>query len=195
MLRIRRQLQQFPGARARDRAHVKASRLPGECHHACTSTDFGAPPGAPFLGFTLVVGATLSVMERLFGVSPYSARMPSPSVELNRLYGARYRAKNREALNEKKRLYKADLRARNLAIIREGKSQPCTDCRQTFHFAAMDFDHIGTDKISNVAHMTTASVEALLAEIAKCEVVCANCHRIRTWLRNQQTSGAEAPEV
>lgn len=69
------------------------------------------------------------------------------------------------------------------------KRGPCTDCKQTFHPVAMDFDHRdGTQKTFDIAHMVswTMSAEAtILAEIAKCDLVCANCHRIRTYHRQR----------
>jgi hypothetical protein len=47
----------------------------------------------------------------------------------------------------------------------------------------MDFDHLG-DKIAEVSLMVpTYGTKSLLAEVAKCDVVCANCHRIRTYER------------
>jgi hypothetical protein len=47
----------------------------------------------------------------------------------------------------------------------------------------MDFDHVRGEKQSNVASLVgmSASEERLRAEIAKCDVVCANCHRERTY--------------
>ena len=46
----------------------------------------------------------------------------------------------------------------------------------------MDFDHGQSEKIDDVARLVMGGSETkLLAEIAKCEVVCANCHRERTW--------------
>ena len=48
----------------------------------------------------------------------------------------------------------------------------------------MQFDHIGTDKISSVSRLVSGrSRQAVLDEIEKCELVCANCHSIRTWHR------------
>ena len=65
-----------------------------------------------------------------------------------------------------------------LAII---KDRPCMDCGKLYHFSAMDFDHKnGLNKRYNVANMVGYSKENILAEIAKCDIVCANCHRIRT---------------
>jgi hypothetical protein len=47
----------------------------------------------------------------------------------------------------------------------------------------MDFDRIGlkTGEVSKFVY--TYSTERLVAEIARCDVVCANCHRIRTQAR------------
>jgi len=41
------------------------------------------------------------------------------------------------------------------------------------------------EKKDNIATMVnkTYSLETLREELAKCEVVCANCHRVRTYLR------------
>lgn len=70
-------------------------------------------------------------------------------------------------------------------IVRKAKEVPCADCGQSYPPVVMDFDHLG-DKVANVSRLVTAgSVKNLVAEIAKCEVVCSNCHRIRTWNRGQ----------
>jgi hypothetical protein len=57
----------------------------------------------------------------------------------------------------------------------------CVDCGYNEHAEALDFDHVNGDKVCDVSKCT--SEMQLLAEIAKCEVVCANCHRVRTAAR------------
>ena len=59
----------------------------------------------------------------------------------------------------------------------------CVDCGEKNHIV-LDFDHI-RDKKYNVSRMIHDgfSWKAILREIEKCEVVCANCHRIRTHYR------------
>jgi hypothetical protein len=47
----------------------------------------------------------------------------------------------------------------------------------------MDFDHIGSKEANISALMSRSGLDRLVKEIAKCEVVCANCHRIRTQAR------------
>ncbi len=68
------------------------------------------------------------------------------------------------------------------------KHVPCADCGGTYPPYIMDFDHINPDvKEHNVARLRQAgSRDKLRQEIAKCEVVCANCHRERTHKRGYQ---------
>ena len=58
----------------------------------------------------------------------------------------------------------------------------CIDCGYKAHASALHFDHVdpATKKVE-VSKLRCGSVDALLAEIAKCEVRCANCHAVRTW--------------
>lgn len=67
------------------------------------------------------------------------------------------------------------------------KDVPCTDCGNRYPSYAMDFDHLdGEAKINSIANLTKLGSEAkLLLEVAKCEVVCAVCHRIRTHNRHR----------
>jgi hypothetical protein len=71
------------------------------------------------------------------------------------------------------------------AWLVELKAVPCADCGGTFPPEAMDFDHLGGKRgdISRMAH--SVGMAALRAEVEKCEVVCAICHRIRTAARRQ----------
>jgi hypothetical protein len=49
----------------------------------------------------------------------------------------------------------------------------------------MDFDHVSGDKLDDICGMRMRAVsrEAIAIEIAKCELVCATCHRARTHAR------------
>lgn len=57
----------------------------------------------------------------------------------------------------------------------------CHDCGYQAHAVALDFDHVWGEKIINVCN--AKSIAQAKSEIEKCEVVCANCHRIRTAIR------------
>jgi hypothetical protein len=64
--------------------------------------------------------------------------------------------------------------------------KPCADCGGIFHYAAMEWDHRpGSDKVAEVSAVVakTRSKRRVLEEIAKCDLVCANCHAVRTYIR------------
>lgn len=72
--------------------------------------------------------------------------------------------------------------------IRELKSKPCMDCGKTYHYVMMQFDHRdGGTKLNTVSRLITGNRkrELVEAEIAKCDLVCSNCHSYRSWLRLQ----------
>lgn len=57
----------------------------------------------------------------------------------------------------------------------------CSDCGFDVHHVALEFDHINGEKSFNVCD--AKSIQHAKNEILKCEVVCSNCHRIRTYMR------------
>ena len=63
--------------------------------------------------------------------------------------------------------------------------RPCSDCGQAFHPAAMQWDHLpGRSKEADLAVLARrGSRKRVLDKIAKCELVCANCHALRSHLR------------
>ncbi len=68
------------------------------------------------------------------------------------------------------------------ALLQKLKNVPCADCGGVFPTYVMDFDHRNREeKLFNVARRLHGKLDTLLDEIAKCDVVCANCHRIRTY--------------
>lgn len=104
--------------------------------------------------------------------------------EAAREYQRRWREKNRAKVNAYVRKHVAKRRR----LVREIKeSGACADCGGKFHFSAMDFDHVEGEKVDCVGNMTRDSrpFEAILNEIEKCELVCSNCHRVRTWKRKR----------
>ncbi|HTU89718.1 MAG TPA: hypothetical protein VMF69_06445 [Gemmataceae bacterium] len=75
-------------------------------------------------------------------------------------------------------------------LLRAAKVKPCTDCGKSFPFYVMEFDHReGEKKSFNIADHRVGKAR-LIAEIAKCDVVCANCHRERTYQRKQWSKRA-----
>lgn len=68
------------------------------------------------------------------------------------------------------------------SIVNGAKNGPCLDCGRAYPPYVMDFDHRDpSTKIAKVSAMVYKGSEPLLrAEIAKCDLICSNCHRIRT---------------
>lgn len=86
-----------------------------------------------------------------------------------------------------KRYYSQIYKDRNRKIV-EGylKEHPCIDCGNT-DLRVLDFDHVKGKKIGSISYGIKSSwpIEKLLTEIDKCEVRCANCHRIVTYERRK----------
>lgn len=85
----------------------------------------------------------------------------------------------------KKNGYK-DARARRVRLrelIKDAKNKPCVDCHTSYPWYVMDFDHVRGEKKFTIgkAGNRNLSEASVLAEIAKCDLVCANCHRERTF--------------
>ena len=99
-------------------------------------------------------------------------------------YRRTYNQENSVEVQERRKTFNSRRQQEVRAWIDELKSEPCTDCRQTFDPVCMDFDHLGDKKFTIGKVLSTGiSRQALEAEIAKCELVCANCHRLRTKYR------------
>lgn len=65
---------------------------------------------------------------------------------------------------------------------------PCADCGGQFHPCAMDYDHVKGAKLMSVSSLVARGQpwSLIQEEIDKCELVCSNCHRVRTWKRWQE---------
>ena len=100
------------------------------------------------------------------------------------------RAANVEYYRRNRDLELARVRERQLGtveLLRDLRDRPCMDCGDSFAPHQMDFDHrdpgLKCFRLTSGAAMLRSRA-ALLEEAAKCDVVCANCHRVRT--RRQQ---------
>ena len=87
---------------------------------------------------------------------------------------------------------RAQKRAEKWSIVQSIKMQRgCADCGYNHSGIALQFDHMdGFDKKNTVSNLIRSdySWNVILEEIDKCEVVCANCHAIRTKERGQHYS-------
>lgn len=72
-------------------------------------------------------------------------------------------------------------RDKHIRLVEEAKSKPCADCGKSYPPYVMDFDHVRGEKHDCVGHLKVNEPSKLLEEISKCDVVCSNCHRERTY--------------
>lgn len=79
-------------------------------------------------------------------------------------------------------------------VLAHLKTAACTDCGERDPLV-LEFDHVG-DKLREVGALVawSARIDLIEAEIARCEVVCCNCHRRRTYTRRGVTRTRESAE-
>ena len=111
----------------------------------------------------------------------------------------KYAKENKEKVEASKIKYRQSGRdyARSL------KDVPCSDCGGRFPVVCMDFDHReGEEKHPRLTYkengyrkvpismtaLATQNIEAFKLEVKKCDIVCANCHRIRTSERTRKNA-------
>lgn len=77
--------------------------------------------------------------------------------------------------------------SRKLWEIKE--SSGCIDCGEKYPHYMLEFDHLPEhEKLGSPIYMArTYNMQKALDEIEKCDIVCANCHKIRTWQRYLDT--------
>lgn len=102
-------------------------------------------------------------------------------------YFKKYVITNSDKIKSLKAKHNKNAKVRRTDFIRSLKEgKPCIDCGFVGHPCQMDFDHVRGKKrftISSTVH--SISYKDLLTEILKCDVVCANCHRLRTFNENK----------
>ena len=93
--------------------------------------------------------------------------------------------KNKDAYLARNKKYRQEL---NNYINDIKENSPCADCGRFYPYYVMDFDHVeGQNKVGIISYFCkTGRVGAMKKEMKKCELVCANCHRIRTRARLQK---------
>ena len=91
-------------------------------------------------------------------------------------YQQKYAAKHPERIKKTG----AKMYLKNRQIIEQLKDVPCADCKIEYPPYVMDFDP--KDPATKTFELGSASTSLikLLEEALKCDVVCSNCHRIRT---------------
>lgn len=94
-----------------------------------------------------------------------------------------YHDSRKDTYREQSRLRRQNRRK----FIAEIKNRPCLDCGLRFPYYVMDLDHVRGEKKVNVSALVDdcTTIKKLMEEVDKCDIVCANCHRIRTYKRKK----------
>jgi hypothetical protein len=89
-----------------------------------------------------------------------------------------YKDKNKRRQNdrEKKRRYREERKALLVAY----KGGICQDCKHVYPLCVYEFDHLKDKSFVVGTEMLLHTIEELKIEVDKCDLVCSNCHQIRT---------------
>lgn len=122
--------------------------------------------------------------ESYFGVKYTSTSgktvLQSICKSCNKDYQKNHYKENKTKYIDKAREYEKSVRRDMLDMLSNSK---CIDCGNN-DIRVLEFDHVADNKAGDVSMFASRSNRrAMLEEISKCEVVCANCHRIRTHTR------------
>lgn len=116
--------------------------------------------------------------------SQSGTRINSYCKECQRKYCKEHYGKNKQQHNKKR--YESNKKNREnqrLKIQALKDNKPCTDCGNSYPYYVMQFDHLD-NKFDNISKMPGQySWDKIENEISKCELLCANCHCIRTYKR------------
>ena len=113
---------------------------------------------------------------------------------LHRLMRRRGKRKPGGTRSQRKRAMRAKASKRNYArrteknrkIILDARTRPCTDCGLFYGAECMEFDHRdGEKKSGSVGDFKYEKTRLLLAEIAKADVCCCECHEKREIARGR----------
>lgn len=102
--------------------------------------------------------------------------------ECDNIRATKYHHKNKEKLWPQIKARKLKRVIRNREYVTAFKAaHPCIDCGNK-DTRVLDFDHVTGGKENNICNLVNIgiSMKALILEINKCVVRCANCHRIKT---------------
>jgi hypothetical protein len=113
---------------------------------------------------------------------------------INRKYQRDFQAKHGlRKTKPRSEEYKAKVLKTYQEVSKYKMEKGCIDCGYNKHFQALDFDH-RSDKLHNISTLarSNSNPKTLWDEIAKCDVRCANCHRIVTYNRRVELKNAIA---
>lgn len=113
--------------------------------------------------------------------------------ECNKRYQKKHYKSNKHSYITKNNIY----RNKNYSLLLDYlRTRACKDCGNS-DLRVLEFDHLYNKKVGISKLIRNASWETVLLEISKCEIVCANCHRIRTLTRSnsRKVHANEEPRI
>lgn len=101
-------------------------------------------------------------------------------------YNKTYYKGNKNKYRARLKHYRQEIKSKITALK---ESSTCADCSNYYPPVCMDFDHVRGKKLFDISSYSgkcgSMSWERIQQEIDKCELVCANCHRLRTERRSK----------
>lgn len=97
---------------------------------------------------------------------------------IRKAWYARHGQSHKETVRRQQRKISQQL---NQTVVDYLSIHPCVDCQEE-DIVVLEFDHVRGKKIDAISAMVAqrVSIKTLQAEMAKCEIRCANCHRRKT---------------
>jgi len=109
--------------------------------------------------------------------------MAYKNIEDQRAASKRHYLANKQSYLDKNKIYRKYIQD---FVKKIKEDSPCVDCGVNYPYYIMDFDHL-EDKAFDINFLSsTGRIGALKKEIIKCEIVCSNCHRKRTFERSMR---------
>jgi len=96
----------------------------------------------------------------------------------------RHKDNKQSSCKECQRELLKQFRTKKRELVNKAKDKPCMDCGVKYPYYVMDFDH-KENKCFGISEAVNKNISLtkIKLEIEKCDLVCANCHRIRTFIR------------
>lgn len=151
--------------------------------------------GMPFNAGRSVTQAHVYAYERMYGWYPKRTILRR-TCKTDRCINPEHRnLLHCEIVVERSRIFRRnkskEYRQRWRDLLDHFKSGPCSDCGRKFPSVCMDFDHRDpSTKTYAIGDMNYSMRKAFLEEVKKCDLVCSNCHRIRTAIRLKVIDGS-----
>jgi hypothetical protein len=119
------------------------------------------------------------------------AKRQSHCRECRKEYDRQHYQRYKETHRKKRMKWEAAIRQ----MVLDAKAKPCLECGIRYHPLIMEFDHReGEEKALTLGASPACrtGLTRITAEIAKCDVLCPTCHRIRTMVRLGKITREEA---